>query len=183
MLNFEFDSFVTMKIFLALVASLNLVVAFQGVAPTSRAASHLQMGMLDDLFKPKPVQAKKTAKQEAYEAQAATTKKRRFKKEGAALWLDKFFSHPVHGHGSDEHSLDDMYVAQQKVLQERQKLFGDGHSAMKNKYSKPGVDHLRDIQTHEHDPAMLNRQEDEAMYIDDNDTGFSFPFGGSKFSP
>ena len=180
-----------MKLVLAFIASLNLAVGFQGVVPpmttTSRTAgtsSHLQMGLLDDLFKPKPVPAKKTAKQEAYEAQAST-KRRRFKKEGAALWLDKFFSHPVHGHGSDEHSLDDMYEAQQQVLQERQKLFGDGHSVMKNKYSTPGVDHLRDIQTHEHDPAMLNRLEDEAMYIDENDTGFSFPFGGgsNKFTP
>lgn len=171
-----------MKIFLAFVASLNVALAFQGVVPASRTSSSLQMSFLDDLFKPKPVQAKMTAKQEAFEAQAST-KRRRFKKQGAALWLDKFFSHPVHGHGTDEHSLDDMYQAQQQVLEERQKLFGDGHSSMKNKYSKPGVDHLRDIRTHEHDPAMLNRQEDDAMYVDEDNNGFSFPFGGSKFSP
>lgn len=164
-----------MKIVLAFVASLNLAVAFQAV-PTSRPVLTLQMGMLDDMFG-------KPSKKQVEDVQPVAQKTRRFKKTGTALWLDKFFSHPMHGHGTDEHSLDDMYDAQQQVLQERRKLFGNGHDAMQKKYSNPSVDHLRDIPTHEHNPAMLNKAEDDAMYIDEGDTGFSFPSFGAKFRP
>lgn len=152
-----------MKIVFALLATLNyLALAFQ-VVPASRPATSLQMGLLDGMFS-KPVKKEGIRKYPAAQP-AAATKTTRYKKTGTSLWLDTFFSHPVHGHGTDEHSLEDMYDAQQEVLEERRHLFGNGHNVMKNKYSKPDVDHLQDIRTHEHDPAMLNQKEDDAMYM------------------
>lgn len=171
----------TMKIFLAFVALLNLALGFQQVVTKPRSALALQMGMFDDLFKPAKNLVVKEEEASQFSVHAA--KKRGSNKTGTAEWLGNFFSHPIHGHGSDELSLEDMYETQQNVLAERRKLFGDGHTAMKNKYRNPSVDHLRDIATHDYDPATLNQKEDEAMYVDENDTGFSFPWNKNKFSP
>jgi hypothetical protein len=161
-----------MKIVALFLASLGLAVAFTVAPPQSRSVTSLQMGLLDGLF---PQPAKKPA--------AATSSSTKKKRKSSDKWIENMFKEPLHGHGSAEKDLEDMYEAQQNLLQERRQLFGKS-GAMRNKYQDPNVDHLRDIQVHRHDPAMLNKKEDDAMYFGDDDVqGFSFnPFKG-KFKP
>ena len=164
-----------MRILFAFVASMGLAAAFQVAPVTTRPITSLQMGLFDNMFqKPEPV--KKVAQPTA----TSEPKKRKKKSDD---WISNVFKEAFHGHGSAENELDEMYEAQQKMLQERRKLFGsDGHDRMHAKYQDVGVDHLRDIPLHEHDPATLNQMEDDAMYVDDNDKGFSFPWS-NKFKP
>ena len=100
------------------------------------------------------------------------------KKKASSSWLDSFLDFkPFHGHGSGEHQEQAMYAEQQSVLKERRKM------ELKKKYKNPQVDHLKDIPVHQHDPAMLNKMEDDAMYVDENDKGFQFPFFNPKLKP
>jgi len=141
----------------------------------------LSMGLFDGMFAPKPIQQEEEPEPPA----PVATKKRRNDAKLNRKWISSMFNNPFHGHGSAENELEDMYEAQQKMLEERQQLFGNWE-ANRKKYKDFTVDHLRDIRTHEHDPAQLNKKEDDAMYVDENDPGFSFPsFPGkkSKFQP
>lgn len=96
-------------------------------------------------------------------------------------WLDKLLNHPLHGHGSGETTLEDMYEAQQQVLYERREYFGQ-KEMLRRKYSDYETDHLRDIRTLDVDtPAMKNQKEDDAMWIDDS---FRMPWEKeNKFQP
>lgn len=96
-------------------------------------------------------------------------KKKYKKREGNKSFLEDFFSHPFHGHGSgeDESELDSMYAAQQQVLYERREYYGN-KDKLRKKYSRVGEDHIKDIPLHQHDPKVLNQKEDEAMYVDDD---------------
>jgi hypothetical protein len=164
-----------MKFVALLSASLGLAAAFMTAPPQSRSVTSLQMGLLDGLF---PLPAKKPAA-----ATSSSSTEKETKKKSSDKWIENMFKAPLHGHGSAEKDLEDMYAAQQNLLKERRQLFGES-GAMRNKYQDPKVDHLRDIQVHRHDPAMLNKKEDDAMYFGDNDVqGFSFnPFKG-KLKP
>lgn len=175
-----------MKIFVLFLASSSLAMAFQQVilpaTTTSRVTSTLKMGFLDNMFPNKNKQD-----EEAAPAPVAQKSQKRSKTAASnSRWIENMFKSAFHGHGSAEDELDDMYLTQQKMLEERRELFGDSGHGMKDKYRDTKVDHLRDIPTHEHDPAMLNQKEDDAMYFDDNDKntgggGFNFPsWPGSK---
>ncbi|CAB9523685.1 expressed unknown protein [Seminavis robusta] len=162
-----------MKLIGMLLVSLGMAMAFQPQVTRPAVTSSLQMGLFDGMFKPK-------AKKEILPST---------RKVKSDRWIENMFKEPLHGHGTAEKELDDMYAAQQKMLEERRKLFGSA-SALRAKYSNPAIDHLRDIPTHSHDPAMLNKKEDDAMYVDDDEAGddsagFNFnPFKkSSKFSP
>ena len=155
-----------MKIFAVFIASMSLAMAFQAT-PNPRPAIALQMGLLDDMFQ-SPTKA---------EAPVAQKKKKSKKSDD---WIYNFFKAPMHGHGSAENDLEDMYQAQQEMLEERRQLFG--RDGMRAKYKDHTVGHLDEIPLHEHDPALLNQKEDDAMYVDENDNGFSFPWS-SKFKP
>ena len=164
----QIDSFTTllfstmMKILATFIASMSLAMAFQ-VAPNTRPATTLQMGFLDNMF-----QSPKKA-----EAPAPVAEKKKKSKKNDA-WIHSMFKEPIHGHGSAENDLEEMYQAQQRMLAERRQMFG--REGMRAKYKDYKADHLRDIPLHKHDPASLNKKEDDAMYVDENDSGFSFPW-------
>ena len=79
--------------------------------------------------------------------------------------LEDFFSHPFHGHGSShrQSDLNAMFRAQQQVLYERREYSGN-KDMLHRKYHRAGENHLKDIALHKHDPALLNKKEDDAMY-------------------
>lgn len=114
------------------------------------------------MFHTKPAASKKQQKQKD-----RTTNKAKSKKN----WIEKMMNEPLHGGGNGEKELDELYATQQKIHRERQNF---KPKAMRKKYKVFGKDHLRDIKTIDHDPASLNKQEDNAMWIND---------GGSKAMP
>lgn len=159
---------VKMKVLAAFFATLSLAMAFQ-VSPSIRPATTLQMGFLDNMFQG-------AKKDEEAPAPVAQTKKKSKKSDA---WIGSMFKEPMHGHGSAEDKLDEMYQDQKKMIAERRALFG--RDGMRNKYKDTSSHHIDDIPLHQHDPAKLNQREDDAMYVDDNESGFSFPWG--KFKP
>lgn len=153
-----------MKIFAAcslLAVFVGLTSAFSvlpGTVTPKTADTALRMGLLDNLFQPK----KKT------DPPVATQKKKSNNK-----WIEHFFGAAMHGHGSEEGHLDELYEAQQQLLHDRQQTYGsDGHKMMRDKYHHD----LKDIPTIDHDPAVLNEKEDDAMYFDETGPAFSFPW-------
>lgn len=148
-----------MKIFAIFLATASLTMAFQ-VAPVTRPATSLQMGFLDNMF-----QSPKKAEEPA---PAVAPKKKK-----SDAWIANMFKEPMHGHGTAENELDEIYQAQKQMIQERRRLFG--REGMKAKYKNHKISHLDEITLHQHDPAALNKAEDDAMYIDEDDSGFSFP--------
>jgi ABC-type transport system substrate-binding protein len=87
------------------------------------------------------------------------------KKYGKESWVDSLINHPLHGHGSGENKLDEMYKAQQQLLYERREYYGN-KDMLKKKYHSFQVDHHNEIKTIKDDPKMLNKKEDDAMWID-----------------
>ena len=91
-------------------------------------------------------------------------------------WLDDFLSKPFQTHGSGEKEHDKMYETQQRVLRERRQHFSK--KDLRKKYHD-SPNHLGDIALHGEDPAIKNKREDEAMYVDE-DSGIKLPFFKTK---
>lgn len=90
-------------------------------------------------------------------------------------WIGSFFNNfnPIHGHGSGESDLEEIKRTQKEILQDRKKHFGE-KDALKKKYENPNLDHHDEITVHEHDPALLNQKEDDAMYFDEDSIQVDF---------
>jgi len=185
-----------MKILYLLIVS--LAVASHAFVPgpttttTTTTTTELAMGWMDnvqDMFKPMHGHGSGEKKLgEIYKEEQALLKdrqqhynkdvlKKKYKQQPGGNFLQEFFSHPFHAQGSrhDESQLDEMYAAQQQVLYERREYLGN-KDQLRRKYSHVNEDHLKDIPTHPHDPARLNKKEDEAMYVDDQAPVFEIPF-------
>ena len=123
-------------------------------------------------FQPSTVQ-KVTSSATALHMSSVDKKK---KKNKQFDFLYDFFSHPFHAQGSshNENELDDMYKTQQAVLSARRAGFNK--DKLRRKYSHVNEDHLKDIPLHKHDPAFKNKQEDDAMYVDESGPSFEIPF-------
>jgi hypothetical protein len=82
-------------------------------------------------------------------------------------WIERAFNdfEPVHGHGTGEKELDEIYKAEQDLLKERKKHFGVNNNKLKDKYRDFKTDHHGEIQTIAQNPADLNQKEDDAMHF------------------
>jgi hypothetical protein len=172
-----------------LVALFSAASAF---APTVKHAgaivTELRMGFFEDLFN-KPIHGHGSGEKKLgaiYKEEQDLLKDRRehyrkdqLKKKYSAKkknsWIDDMLSHPFHAQGSshNEEEFDDMYKAQQQLLYERREYYGN-RDMLKKKYAK-SKNHLQDIPVHQYDPAVLNKKEDDAMWIDENAPTFKFP--------
>lgn len=161
-------------------------VTVQSFVPFQRkiAATQLQMGLLDKLFKPihghgsgeKELDEIFKGEQDLLRERKTHYKKSQLKKKYAPKknWIEQMISEPIHGHGSGENEMDKMYKEQQKILYKRREYYGN-KNMLKKKYKNTGVDHLSEIKTINANPADLNKREDDAMYVGE-DTGFQFPW-------
>jgi hypothetical protein len=82
-------------------------------------------------------------------------------------WIERAFNdfEPIHGHGTGEKKLDEIYEAEQDLLKERKKHFGVNNKKLKDKYRDFKTDHHGEIQTIAQNPADLNQEEDDAMHF------------------
>lgn len=177
--NFVLAS-LTMKITAAITVFLaNLAGLVAGFHPVSRPAvkkTAIQMGLLDNMFK--PIHGHGTGEghyDEMFQEEQAVLKDRKrrhlnkkdlkakYRKES---WIETML-HTFHGHGSAENELDEMYKTQQQVLYERRE-YGTNKASLRSKYKDNKKDHHDEIKTIKFDPAALNKAEDDAMYIDEN---------------
>ena len=125
------------------------------------------MSVFDNMFK-KPSSSVKSPKRK-------TTKK-------SDSWIEEMISKPVHGHGSGEGNLKDMYEAQQQILHDR-RTHALTKQALKKKYQNSRKDYLSEIKTIDQDPADLNKKEDDAMWVDES-SSFKFPWDSkNKLKP
>lgn len=93
-------------------------------------------------------------------------------------WLDKFIQKPVHGGGSaDEGDLDDMWEAQQSILNARK---GTSKDTLKSKYKRS---QKMDLDTHFVTPTKQQKMMEEAHVrevmddiVVDESAGFKFPW-------
>lgn len=157
-----------------------------GFAPNtglqSCSSTAIQMGFFDDLFRPvhghgtgekklgKIFKEEKELQKERKSHFQKKQLKEKYSKKGS--WVEQMIKNPLHFHGSGEDKLDDMYKEQQKVLYDRREYTGN-KDMLKRKYKDTSTDHLNEIKLIDHDPADLNREEDEAMYVSE---GFKFPW-------
>jgi hypothetical protein len=155
----------TMKTILSLVL-VAYAAAFAPQQQRLKSSSALDMGMFDNMFSKKKAAAPTAVPQ----AKNSSRKKKN--------WVDNMFTEPIHGHGSDEDKIKEMYEEQQAMLHNRQSLFGSDQ--MKKKYKGTKKDHLSEIETIDFDPKNLNKKEDDAMYVDENTPTFDFPWGKLK---
>ena len=167
-----------MKIFGMLLASLGLAGSFQLAPRYPVPVTSLHMGFLDDLLK-QPQSTKKTPAATSSNTKSKDNNNNKNKTKKNDSWINNMFKEPLHGHGSAEKNLDDMYDAQQKLLEARRQHYGNTGS-MRTKYQDPTVSHLRDIPVHRSDPAMQNKKEDDAMYFGDDNSGPGFSFNPFK---
>jgi hypothetical protein len=130
-----------------------------------------------ELLKERQHHYRKEQLKEKYAARVANNKN----------WFDNVLSHPFHMHGSaaGEKDHDEMFKVQQQVLYERREYYGN-KDMLRKKYhnnSPSRINHLNDIPVHKFDPRVLNKKEDDAMYVDDSAKGFQFPFFKTKVNP
>lgn len=151
----------------------------------------LNMGLFDNMFKPihghgsgeKQLEEAFREEQNVLKDRKAHYQKKQLKKKykKSDNWLMNMFAEPLHGHGSGEDDLEEIFKAQQQVLYERREYFGN-KDALKKKYKNFNQSHLGEIKVHEVDPAEQNKKEDKAMYIDEG-YNFKFPWENKKLKP
>ena len=142
-----------------------LAASTHGFAPglkQQRLAVTLSMSVFDNMFQKKPSSAKKTKKK-------------------SQNWIEEMISKPVHGHGTGEDDLKEMYDAQQQVLHDRHVLYGS-KKQLQNKYQNADHDYLSEIKTIDDNPADLNKKEDDAMWVDES-LNFQFPWQKKNLKP
>lgn len=165
----------------ALVAGFHPVVLAKH--PVTKTA--LQMGMLDNMFKPfhghgtgeghfEEMMAEERAVLKERKKRHLNKKDLKAKYHEKEGWVERLL-HTFHGHGSGENDLDDMYKAQQQVLYERREYSGN-KKKLRNKYKDYNKEHHSEVTTVAFDPADLNKAEDDAMYIDDHAQPFRMPW-------
>lgn len=147
--------------------SLNLlVVSASAFAPTSgsKAATELHAGLFDNLFQ--PIHGRESGEKDLGSTKTQLKKKDFSKNKGRDKWIASFFSdfEPIHGHGTAEKNLDEIKQAQEQVLHERKKSYGN-KNMLKKKYSNPKLDHHGEIPVISQNPADLNKKEDDSMYV------------------
>ena len=176
-----------MKTDFILLLTVSAAISVAGFAPRNaekRVATAIQMGLLDKMFQ--PIHGHGTGEghyEEMMAEEQAVLKERKrrhlnkkdlkakyHKNEG---WIESML-HTFHGHGSGENDLDEMYKTQQKVLYERREYEGN-KKKLRNKYKDFKQDHHHEVKTVAHDPAALNKAEDDAMYVDETQT-FRMPW-------
>ena len=168
-----------MKLLLSSVFLVSLCSAFHPLSSRPHQQSTRLYGFLDDMFQ-KPIENKP----QQPVASKSTTKKKSSKR--ADSWLDGMFNDPVHGAGSaaDDGVLQEMWQEQQDLLQSRRQHAGQNSDKgkLKKKYFHKSHDQL-EAQRLREDVAwershgmdhkvnggkLKNKQEDEAMYLDED---------------
>lgn len=81
-------------------------------------------------------------------------------------WIENAFNHfePIHGHGTGEKQLDDLFKAEQDLLKDRKSHYGN-KKELRAKYKNFQKDHHNEIPVLSENPADLNKHEDDAMYV------------------
>lgn len=179
-----------MKLFLVAILSVSCLGFTPKPNGQAQVSSTRLAGWLDNMFKPihgHPGRLREEDLDEIYKDQQKLIKARKDhhidkqhlhqkygRKEGFIEWL----LHPVHGRGSATTSeLDEMWKAQQELLYMRRE-YGKTHQQLKNKYYHKSHEQLEAQRHRENvewennhlkgDPRLLNKKEDDAMYVDES---------------